>query len=373
MAAQYLPSKWMDDAILSQVTSLGVSPDSLVSNLARSGQLGTGIRLTKLDGATPAVFNPVVAVVLQVPSMWNRWPKLQEMLKAVVETHAKSITGIDFGYTLETADTPVGHDSQTMKVPTKTTRSGVNPSMTFTEYPGMPIYNLFRTWQFDIQHPDTNMSILPSQIANEAEIPAWYMTAYAMTMLFIQYDPSGLPSRIYDAAIITNMFPTEIGEIGFQRQLGTTELKERSINFAGIVQHNENTRELGYRVAEMLALHKINYNFALPGVAGTTNVQNAIDQALLSMGGLSYEAIGTKENQNLGAIRQFNFEGTNGDTAYDDIWNGPNSTINIPKNTGAAASSVEPTPQTSTQRNDSQSIYGNTTVYEKHTASGVRG
>lgn len=323
----YKPSYYMQNAVLDHVTSLGVAPNATVANLARSGQLGTGIRFTKLDGATPAVFNPVVGVVLSVPSMWNRWPKLQEMLRAVMETHAKSITGIDFGYTLETGDTIVGHDGQTMKVPTRTTRGQVNPSATFQEYPGMPIYNLFRSWIFDIQHPDTNMSLLPATVHQTDDIPAWYMSAYSMSMIFIQYDPSGLPDRIYDAIVITNMFPTEIGEIGFERTLGTTQLKERSISFAGIVQHNENTKELGYQVANMLSLHKINYNFALPGLAGSTQVDRAIGEAnsddavgnIRPYGGLEYEAHGGVEGTNNGMINNFTFLGEGGlNQAYSD-------------------------------------------------------
>lgn len=309
--ATFKQSKVMSDAVLTQLSSLGVSPSQQVSNLARSGQLGTGIRFTKLDGATPAVFNPVVGVVLQVPSMWDRWPRLQENLRALMETHAKSITGIDFGYKLETQDTIVGHDSQTLMVPTRTTRGSVNPSATFQEYPGLPVYNLFRTWMFDIQHPDTNMSILPAQISDTSEIPAWFMTAYSMSMLFIQYDPSGLPGRIYDAMLICNMFPTDIGDIGFERTLGTTQLKERSVSFTGLVQHNENTRELGYRVAELLQLHKINYNYALPGVAGTVEVEKAIDSNIRPYGGLEYEA-GPEQRATPvpGSIDQFKYLGT---------------------------------------------------------------
>ena len=60
MAVDYKRSKFMSDALLENATSLGVAPSSLVSNVARSGQLGTGIRMAKLDGATPAVFSPVV-------------------------------------------------------------------------------------------------------------------------------------------------------------------------------------------------------------------------------------------------------------------------------------------------------------------------
>lgn len=281
-------SKFMTDAIVSStdVTSTGAGSNDLVSNITFSGQLGSGIRFTKLDGATPAVFNPTVCIVLNTPSMWERYPKAQEMLRAIIETHATSITGIDFGYTLETAETIVGHDGQTLKVPTRTTRSGVDPAIEVPEYPGMPVYNLFKQWMFDIQHPDTNASILPSKMddtgynvdtvgpeVNFKDMPGWFVSAYSMSMIVIQYDPSGLPDRIYDAAIITNMYPVSIGDVGFQRQLGTTEMKTRSITFTGLVQHNEMTKALGVNVAKMLAMHKVDYDFALPGLAGDWQVK----------------------------------------------------------------------------------------------------
>ncbi len=289
---KFAQSKFMDDAILKDDnSSLGISPNAPVMNLTQSGQLGIGVKFTKLDGATPAVFNPVVCIVLNTPSMWDRYPKLQEMLRAIVETHAKTISGIDFGYTLETTDTPVGHDGQTLKVPTRTTRGAVNPSITVPEYPGMPVYNLFKQWIFDIQHPDTNASALPANIGMGAgtddtqarltadAIPGWFMSAYSMSMICIQYDPSGLPDRIYDACVITNMFPTEIGEIGFERSIGQTKPMERSINFSGLVQHNEMTKALGISVAKMLNMHKVNYNFALPGLAGSTEASTGNEKA----------------------------------------------------------------------------------------------
>lgn len=287
--SNFKQSKFMSDAIVSttDTTSTGAGSNDLVSNITFSGQLGSGIRFTKLDGATPAVFNPTVCIVLNTPSMWQRYPKAQEMLRAIIETHATSITGIDFGYTLETAETIVGHDGQTLKVPTRTTRSGVDPAIEVPEYPGMPVYNLFKQWMFDIQHPDTNASILPSKMqgdeytmdqtgasSNFQDMPGWFVSAYSMSMIVIQYDPSGLPDRIYDAAIITNMYPVSIGDVGFQRQLGTTEMKTRSITFTGLVQHNEMTKALGVNVAKMLAMHKVDYDFALPGLAGDWKVKD---------------------------------------------------------------------------------------------------
>ena len=286
-----IPSPFMSDALLDKVVGLGSHLTGDVANVARSGQNGTGIRITKLDGATPLVFNPVIPVVLTVPTMWNATPQKQEILRALMETHARNITGIDFSYALETSQVQIGHDGQQMDAPTKTTRSQVNPSATFTEYTGNIIYKFFQDWMFDIQHPDTNASALPAMGYDNSSMAQWVMSAYSMSMLFIQPDPTGLPERIVDAFIICNMFPKDMGEIGFQRQLGTTETKERSINFTGIVQHNNNTKELGIRVMQMLGLHRINYNNALPGLAGSVEPKTAIQSDLRSRaGGLHWEA-----------------------------------------------------------------------------------
>lgn len=336
MATDYKRSKFMSDALLENATSLGVAPSTLVSNVARSGQLGTGIRMAKLDGATPAVFNPVVPVVLSVPSMWDPYPKLQEMLKALMETHAKSITGIDVSYTLEMQDAYTFHDGQTLATPTRTTRGPVNPTATFQEYPGLPVWNLFRTWMFDIQHPDTNASNLPSKLSDNSDVPGWYVSAYSMSMLFIQFDPSGLPDRIYDAVVITNMVPREIGEIGMERTIGTVQLKERSVSFSGIIQHNENTRELGYRVARMLQMERIAYDFSLPGYAGTVDPSTAIQSDIQNFGGLHYEATGANSGVE-GSLTQFRSLNSNGAGAYYDRLQ-PGSSQIVP--TGAAESDV---------------------------------
>ena len=117
------------------------------------------------------------------------------------------------------------------------------------------------------------------------------MSAYSMSMLFIQPDPTGLPERIIDAFVICNMFPKEIGEIGFDRQLGTVTIPERSINFTGIVQHNNNTKELGIRMMKLLGLHRINYSNALPGVTGSVNPAVAVQAQLHNLeGGTHWEA-----------------------------------------------------------------------------------
>ena len=129
-------NQFMSDALLTQVVGMGSQVHGEVANVARSGQNGTGVRITKLDGATPLAFNPVIPIVLTVPTMWNKFPQKQEILRALMETHARNISGINFSYTLETDQKPIGHDGQQMDTPTKTTRSQPSPSATFTEYTG---------------------------------------------------------------------------------------------------------------------------------------------------------------------------------------------------------------------------------------------
>ena len=293
----------MKEALIQNVVGLGNHLQGHVANVFHSGQNGTGIRITKLDGATPLVFNPVIPVVLTVPTMWNKFPQKQEMLRALMETHARNISGIDFSYALEATQIQLGHDGQQMDVPTRTTRSQVSPSATFTEYTGNIIYKFFSDWMFDIQHPDTNASALPAMGVMDEDMPGWTMSAYSMSMLFIQPDPTGLPDRIVDAFVVVNMFPKDMGEIGFQRQLGTSETKERSINFTGIVQHNNNTKELGIRTMQMLGLHRINYNNALPGLIGTVDPAKAIQTELQGMsGGIHWEANAGTTRENVKAV-----------------------------------------------------------------------
>lgn len=303
--SNYYRSPFMQDAFIDNATSLGANANTFVSNVARSGQLGTGSRYNKLDAATPMVFRPTQIVVLQLPTMWDAFRGKQEVLRSLIETHAKSVNGIDVSYELGVAQTPVGHDGQQMEIPTKTTRAQVSPTFTFIEYTGMPVYNIFKDWMFAISDPDTNGSRLTANFADMRNVPGWSMSMYSMSILCIQYDPTGIPSRVQDACVICNMFPKQIGGVGFERTIGNAAEKERQISFTGLVQHNENTRNLGITVASMLQLHRINYDFALPGLTGSVDANVAIDPKIRSYGGLEYEAGSTNKTPVPGSIQQF--------------------------------------------------------------------
>lgn len=242
-------------------TGMGVVQDNMTPNYHANFQLGMGLNAPMLDVATPCTFTPAVIVVTSVPAMYMIDGKptcMGVLIKNLLETHAKSVTGIDFGYTLGT-DTAAnaGHDSQNIAVPTKTTRSAVNPNFTFTELSGNLVFNCFKRWIWDIQHPDTNASMAQVQFPG-----AWTMSAYSASFMVIQFDPTMRPDRIIDAAHYCNVFPTETGQIGFERTIGTVKPLERSIPFTGIVQHNIQTKAIAIEIAEKLKLHVHNYDLA---------------------------------------------------------------------------------------------------------------
>jgi hypothetical protein len=242
----------------------GVEQDAMLPLFRENLQLGSGINPPMLDVATPCAFTPAVVVVLSIPTMYTvngTVPTTMGMLiKDLCESHAKAVSGLDITYSLQAVDGgPVGHDGQTFKVPGKTTRSEVNPSFTFSELTGNIVWNVFKKWIWDIQHPDTNASM--------AQLPfpgAYTMSAYSMSMMVIQFDPTMRPDRIIDAAVFCNMYPTTTTDLGMERTIGNVKVPERSITFNAILQHNPYVKALAVELAKELKLHTHNYNIAPP-------------------------------------------------------------------------------------------------------------
>lgn len=248
-----------NNVLLRNMTDLGVLTNTNVANLKVGAQLGVGLYAPNLDAATPLVLTPTVLVVMQTPTMYNNRPNMSSMIKAVIEGHPRAVSGIDFGYTLETSPTPVGHDGQNLLVPTKAKRSEVSPSFVFQEVTGNLIWNMFRQWLTDIQNPDTNASF--AQIEDPG---AYVMSTYSMSMLAIQFDPTMLPENIIDAAFYTNMFPLGTGDLGLERTIATSKAIERTINMSALVQHNDQIRAMAVTVAEQLQIVKADYTKATP-------------------------------------------------------------------------------------------------------------
>lgn len=266
------------------------------ANMQKGGQLGIGPRVVTMDGGTPLALNCAHVYVLQMPKFWDRFPAAQQMYKSYIELNAKSIDGIDLNYTLEFGDVEIGHDGQTASMPLKTKRAAVSPSVTLNEGQGNTFWNLNYMWLKHISHPDTCASLLSAMY--EEDLEQWVWSTFSMTWLVIQPDPTGLPSRMVDAAVITNIIPTETGNLGIKRQIGSAEVATRTVSYRGIITHNESTRELGRLMIETIGAHRPNLDYALTWDGVRANIskfghqgwmETAISDGLLAGDGSSME------------------------------------------------------------------------------------
>ena len=254
-------SQFNEALLANQAANLGAAQFADVANIQAGAQLGIGPRILQIDAATPLVFNPAIIVLLTAPTMWDRYPAAKNALKSLFEMHAKSVSGLSFGYTLNFADTPNGHDGQQLSMPTNSQRTAVSPSFTWPEIYGNVVWNLHYKWITEIQHPDTQVSHLSANFSDD-QVPAWLLSTISASFIAIQPDPTGIPDRIIDAAVYTAVIPTETGDLGIKREINSAESPERSITYKALVQHNDNTRELGRLVLKAMNAHKPDFQRA---------------------------------------------------------------------------------------------------------------
>jgi hypothetical protein len=207
-----------------------------------------------MDGSTPLVMNPVVAYVIAAPGMYVKVPYMQRFITELIQTRAKSITGIDLTYNLATDDSQVGHDGQSMTVYTNTTRGSVSPNITAQELPGMPIWNGCRSWMFHINHPDTKFAFVGIPDNEDLLFTSANVSA---AVCLVQYDATGRPDNILDGFVISNMAPTDIGPMGSERNLGEVRILDRNISMGGYMNHSDGTRNLAYEIALAMQYHKL--------------------------------------------------------------------------------------------------------------------
>jgi len=256
----------LKEALLNNVATITAPDSGTINNIEIGGQLGIGPHIPSIDAATPLVFAPAVPVITHIPTMFKSIPHMPGILKALVERNAKTITGIDFGYEMDEGSGYILADGQEAKVPTKNKRTAISPNMTFPEIQGNLVWNFFRTWMSMISHPDTHFSKLAA-MSSDASIDPFVYSYFCMDMLFIQFDPTMLPENIIDAIFVTTMWPKTTGTMGIKREVGTTDVPERSVDFNGIVTHNVSTYAAGKAIAEVLQLHKADFDYATPVAA----------------------------------------------------------------------------------------------------------
>jgi hypothetical protein len=178
-------------------------------------------------------------------------------LKALVELHPLSIDGLAAGVTVAVTETPVGGAGEMQQDPTNVTRARTEPSFVWKEKYGSPIQKFLESWITElIMDPNTKT---PRVIAAGVRPSDLLPDYYAMTMLFVEPDPSG--TRVIRSWLCVNMFPLEGIDVTGRRNI-TEDMQEveYTIRFSSMAQVGEGVDNFAQQMLNSLVFTGLNAN-----------------------------------------------------------------------------------------------------------------
>lgn len=255
----------MKGSLIHNVDYFGGKKDQTYVNIVKGGQLGFGPVVVNMDAATPLVYPNAIIIVTHTPNVFNYFPYANDILVSLIEKHAKTVDGISPNMTLGEVDGYTLQNKQPVTMPGVSGYDQLSPTFTFQEVLGNLVYNFFEFWVKILSHPDTGYSQLSSLLRGR-DIDPLVFSDFCMDICVIQPDMTLQPKNIIDGFFLTHMWPKSPGgELGVKREVGgDVESKERSVEFAAVLQRNPNTYRAAQMIMKLLNLHKVNYDLALP-------------------------------------------------------------------------------------------------------------
>lgn len=249
------------NAILTgQFAALSLTP---MSDLRLGGQNGWAPNLAQFCNSQAYVQRNLVALLIEAPTGFQYLPDPAFMvgaLKALIELHPKSISGLARGLETDWVENAVSGGGEMQQDNTNVTRARSVPSFTYIEKYGRPIQMFIEEWiTMLLADPDTKVAgitTLPG--VKPTDLLADVSTC---TILFFEADPSN--TTINKAWLTTNSMPKATGDITGKRDLTTAmESSELTVEWTGISQSS-----LGVRLFAQALLDSINFTNANPNLA----------------------------------------------------------------------------------------------------------
>lgn len=247
----------MQGALLNNAFSLGEAP---MLDPQMGGQNGYAPVLTEWVSNQSYVRRNMVCLLIESPKGFNY---LQDpdfwraSLKAMVETHAKTIEGLNSELKVSVAESPVSGGGEQQQDPTNVTRERSIPVFTFIEKYGRPFQTFIQEWiRSLIMDPDSKV---PDIATLSGTRPGDLLSdMYSATMLFFEPDPTH--TKVAKAWLCCNMYPQGTGPIIGKRDLSSEgETSEISVEFTAVTQTG-----IGVRMFAQSLFDKINFTNANP-------------------------------------------------------------------------------------------------------------
>lgn len=224
-------------------------------NLTIGGQQGAKRDSLNWVSGTLYTKQKLTAVLMRAPGGFRYMPDAADrvaILRALIEVHSKSITGLNSSLTTEVAETLVNNSGEVMQTVTRVSRERSNPVHIFSEVYGKAITTFFKDWSVELlQDPESGHPAIigrPEYIQNPVPLLADMVSA---TVLYYEPNPerTGIVGTPY---LCSNMFPLGVVDEA-QRVLGeANEIMDVEISFTALTTHGKAVSQLARTHLESL-------------------------------------------------------------------------------------------------------------------------
>lgn len=271
----------MTSVLISEESSLTKGKSAAVDPRV-GGQLGALAKPNEWVNNADHVKQPIIAVLLAAPKAMAFMPDGAErisQLKALLELHPTSITGLNDGLTVEMAESVASSSGEQMQSVVNVTRERSNPVFSFNDKYGKIVERTFRDYiTYLLQDPDTDYpAIISEQAYIDADSPELLPDMVSCSMLFFEPNPS--LTGIASAWLCVNMMPQGVTNEGSRVKGQAKELSTQEISWTALTQTGRSVNTLAKSYLD--ALNKQGYKSAgLPNAMNADTIADAISPNL---------------------------------------------------------------------------------------------
>jgi hypothetical protein len=225
------------DAILAENTAYHVGKTNPMIDLQYGGQQGYAPDLTEWVSNQAYIGKNLICLLVEAPKGFGYLPDADAWvgtLRALVELHPMSITGLSAGLEVEVTENAAGGAGEMQQDFTDVKRARSNPVFRWNEKYGMPVQTFLQGWiTYLMMDP---ASKYPNVATLSGSKPTDLLAdQYAATMIFIEPDPTH--TKVVKAWLCTNMWPMNTGEMIGRRELAAAgEPTTYDIPFTALTQ-----------------------------------------------------------------------------------------------------------------------------------------
>lgn len=177
-------------------------------DLSQAGTYQFAPNLANLAANTPYIRRNIVPFLIEAPRFFryaDNSDMLVKCLKAFVETHTRTIDGLNQQLSVDYAEAPVGGSGERIQTATNVTRAVSNPTHGCWELQGRAISKFIKWWiQYGIGDENTKVPLIVSNGRVSADM--YDQTFMGATILYVEPDPTF--TDVVSAWLCTNVQPT---------------------------------------------------------------------------------------------------------------------------------------------------------------------